>query len=222
MTSLLIGCGNLGEIILKGFQKSKKKIVVLEKKAKISKYILRRYENVIFLNAFNKVNWNDIEYIMICVKPADSSKILNEIKSFCCKNHLVISFVAGLRTTTISKLILSKSSVIRIMPNIFISSNNSASAVYSKDLKANLKKKITRDFKNFGKIVWVDHEKKIDFFTAMFGGGPAYFFYILDSLIFLLLIDTNSYIQCQINRQKLFHILFRLCNTLQFFDFYQF
>ena len=31
MTSLLIGCGNLGTIILKGFSLSKKKIIVLEK-----------------------------------------------------------------------------------------------------------------------------------------------------------------------------------------------
>ena len=31
MTSLLIGCGNLGKIILEGFIKKKKKISVLEK-----------------------------------------------------------------------------------------------------------------------------------------------------------------------------------------------
>ena len=39
MTSLLIGCGNLGEIILKGFNKSNKKILVLEQKVEISKHI---------------------------------------------------------------------------------------------------------------------------------------------------------------------------------------
>ena len=35
MTSLLIGCGNLGKIILEGFSKKKKKILVLEKNIKV-------------------------------------------------------------------------------------------------------------------------------------------------------------------------------------------
>ena len=37
MTSLLIGCGNLGKIILEGFSKKKKKILVLEKNIKVCK-----------------------------------------------------------------------------------------------------------------------------------------------------------------------------------------
>ena len=31
MTSLLVGCGNLGKIILEGFSKKKQQILVLEK-----------------------------------------------------------------------------------------------------------------------------------------------------------------------------------------------
>ena len=62
------------------------------------------------------------------------------------------------------------------MPNIFISSNNSSTAVYAKNLNTNIKNKIVRDFSEFGDIIWVKKEEKIDFFTAMFGGGPAYFF----------------------------------------------
>ena len=66
------------------------------------------------------------------------------------------------------------------MPNIFISSNNSSTAVYAKNLKSKIKKKVDKDFGDFGEIIWVNKEEKIDFFTAMFGGGPAYFFYILN------------------------------------------
>ena len=182
MTSLLIGCGNLGKIILEGFIKKKKKISVLEKNIKVCKNIKKKFSYVECFSNPNKVNWDKVNYIMICVKPKDSKKIFNEIKNYCNKNHVILSFIAGLQTKTISKLIISKSSVLRIMPNIFISSNNSSTAVYANNLNKNIKNKIVKDFGEFGDIIWVKKEEKINFFTAMFGGGPAYLFYILNCL----------------------------------------
>ena len=43
MTSLLIGCGNLGKIILDGFQKNKK-VYVLDNNLKINKRLLESIE----------------------------------------------------------------------------------------------------------------------------------------------------------------------------------
>ena len=180
MTSLLIGCGNLGQIILEEFSKKKRRISVLEKNIKVCKNIKKKFSNVDCFSDQKKVNWDKVNYIMICVKPKDSKKVISEIKNYCTKNHVILSFIAGLQTETISKWIISKSSVIRIMPNIFISSNNSSTAVYANNLKSKIKKKVDKDFGDFGEIIWVNKEEKIDFFTAMFGGGPAYFFYILN------------------------------------------
>ena len=47
-----------------------------------------------------------------------------------------------------------------------------------------MKKKLQR-FKSFGECIWLKNEKKMDFFTAMFGGGPAYFLYfrLFDQII---------------------------------------
>ena len=182
MTSLLIGCGNLGKIILEGFIKKKRKISVLEKNIKVRKNIKKKFSNVECFSDQSQVNWNKVNYIMICVKPKDSKKVVSEIKNYCNKNHVILSFIAGLQTKTISKWIISKSSVLRIMPNIFISSNNSSTAVYADKLNRKIKNKISKDFGEFGDIIWVEKEEKIDFFTAMFGGGPAYLFYILSCL----------------------------------------
>ena len=182
MTSLLIGCGNLGKIILEGFIKKKRKISVLEKNIKVRKNIKKKFSNVECFSDQSQVNWNKVNYIMICVKPKDSKKVISEIKNYCNKNHVILSFIAGLSSKTISKWIMSKVSVLRIMPNIFISSNNSSTAVYANNLKRNVKNKIVKDFGEFGDIIWIKKEEKIDFFTAMFGGGPAYLFYILNCL----------------------------------------
>ena len=180
MKSLLIGCGNLGKIILEGFVKKKKQISVLEQNIKVCRYIKKKFLNVECYRDQKQINWDKIKYIMICVKPNDSKKVLGEIKNYSNANHVIISFVAGLQTKTIAKWIMSKSSILRIMPNIFISSNNSSTAAYTQNLNTNIKNKVVRDFSEFGNILWVKKEEKIDFCTAMMGGGPAYFFYILD------------------------------------------
>ena len=195
MTSLLIGCGNLGKIVLEGFSKKKNKILVLEKNIRVCKNIKKKFSNVECFNDPKKVNWTKVNYIMICVKPNDSKKAISEIKIYCNKKHVILSFIAGLEIKTISKWIESNNSVLRIMPNIFISSNNSSTAVYAKNLNTNIKNKIVNDFSDFGNIIWLEKEEKIDFFTAMFGGGPAYFFYILNC--FNKIIKKNGFTERQ-------------------------
>ena len=81
MTSLLIGCGNLGKIILEGFSKKKKKIIVLEKNIKVSKEIKKKFSHVECFSDPKKVNWIKVNYIMLCVKPNDSKKVVSEIKN---------------------------------------------------------------------------------------------------------------------------------------------
>ena len=85
MTSLLIGCGNLGKIILEGFCKRKKKVLVLEKNIKVCKDIKKNFSHVECFSDPKKVNWIKVNYIMICVKPNDSKKVVSEIKNYCKK-----------------------------------------------------------------------------------------------------------------------------------------
>ena len=211
MTSLLIGCGNLGKIILERFSK-KKKILVLEKNIKVCKDIKKKFPNVECFSDPKKVYWIQVNYIMICVKPKDSKKVISEIKNYCNKKHVILSFIAGLEIKTISKWIVSKNLILRIMPNIFISSNNSSTAVYAKNLNSNIKNKIVRDFSEFGDIVWMKNEEKLNFFTAMFGGGPAYFFYILNC--FNNIIKKNGFTE----RQSISAIKLLLKGVLEYID----
>lgn len=180
MTSLLIGCGNLGEIILKGLLKKNKKVIVLEKSKKLIQKLVNKYKETKFYDNIHKINWDNIVYLMICIKPKDSKRVLEEIKYFYEKKHVIISFVAGLETKAISQTISVNCKIVRLMPNIFISSNKSSTAILTKNINHNQKNQVVKDLDNFGKIIWIENEKKFDFFTAMFGGGPAYLFFILE------------------------------------------
>ncbi|MFL2661179.1 MAG: pyrroline-5-carboxylate reductase family protein [Alphaproteobacteria bacterium] len=176
MTVLIIGCGNLGEIILNGLLKKKKKVVVFDKR-KIA--INKNKLNFEFVNNLNDVTWNGISIIMICVKPIDSMDLIKKLKNNILSKHIIMSFVAGLKVKKISKIIGNKCTIVRVMPNIFMSSGNSATGFFSEQNDKTIRNKISKLFEYFGLVIWLDNEKKLDFFTAMLGGGPAYFLFIL-------------------------------------------
>ena len=177
MTILILGCGNLGKIILDGLEKKKRKIVVFDKKKiALKKKITTNFKLV---HSLNEVKWKKIKIIMICVKPNDSLDLIRSLKSNILCDHIIMSFVAGLNVKKISKIIGNESTIVRVMPNIFMSSGNSATAFFSQKTDKIFRNRMSRLFEYFGVVIWLENEKKLDFFTAMIGGGPAYFFFIL-------------------------------------------
>ncbi|MEE2694897.1 MAG: pyrroline-5-carboxylate reductase dimerization domain-containing protein [Pseudomonadota bacterium] len=190
--SLLIGCGSLGKIILDGFHRKKEEIIVFDKDSSVLKKFKLKYKKIKFFNDLKQIDWKVLDYIMICVKPNNCRDLLSELKEYCVDKHIIISFVAGLQTKTIRSLLKKKHKrIVRIMPNIFISSNNSATAIFSNTLEDKHKKRINIDFSHFGSLIWVKKENRLDFFTALFGGGPAYIFYIL--LCFQKILIRNGF-----------------------------
>ena len=123
---------------------------------------------------------------MICVKPTDSTDLIKNLRNNILSKHVVMSFVAGLSIKKISKIIGSKYTIVRVMPNIFMSSGNSATALFSNRSDKTFRNSVRKLFGYFGVVVWMENEKKLDFFTAMLGGGPAYFLFILSCFSDLL------------------------------------
>ena len=174
---LLVGCGNLGKIILDGLLLEKKKVYLLEKNQNITKQI--NHKNCIIISKIDDQVLKKIGIILLCVKPNQTKEILNKCYNKT-KNKVFVSFVAGMKISSISNYLENKKQkIIRIMPNIFIQFNKSSSAIFSKNLTSNEKYKFKKLFSFFGFFVWLKNEDDFNFFTAMFGGGPAYFLYIM-------------------------------------------
>ena len=62
--SLLIGCGSLGKIILDGFRRKKKEIIVYDKDTSVLKKIKLSYKKIRLFNDFKQINWENLSYIM--------------------------------------------------------------------------------------------------------------------------------------------------------------
>ena len=180
---LIIGCGSLGYSIVQIFKSKKKKILVVENNK--SNFDLLKKESGKYFSVFRnlkEIKWDDIKYLMICVKPKDTHHLLNILKDYINKSTTIISFVAGIKLKTIKTNLGLKNRVIRFMPNLSIKYGQSITAVYSNNIVSKEKIKISDYFGFFGTIVWLKKEEDIDFFTAFFGGGPAYISLILEHL----------------------------------------
>ena len=180
--SLLLGCGNLGRIILDGILSNSMKVKVYEKNQKIQKTLKKlNKKNLEIINDLDGLKDKNFKYVLLCVKPGDSLSLIKEINTKISTKYIFISFVAGLETKKISEILKNKK-VIRMMPNILIGVGSSATGVYTKSPSKIFKKEISSNFSFFGFLEWLKEEEKMDFFTALYGGGPAYIFYFLEIL----------------------------------------
>lgn len=119
--------------------------------------------------------------ILFAVKPFVLRDVLNEIKPFITKEHIILSIAAGISTSTIEE-ILGNVPVIRIMPNTPALVNEGMSAVCKGHYAASEHSKIAGEiFNSVGKVVEAE-EKYIDIITAISGSGPAFYYYIIDEI----------------------------------------
>ena len=177
---LLVGCGSLGKIILDGLISPKNKITVLEKKLEKRKNI--NFSNVNVIKDYDSDITENFDYVLICVKPKDCRDFLKKFKDKKI-NTVFISFVAGLSINKIISIInYKKLKVVRIMPNILIKNNKSSTGIFTKNINVSTKKQILKIFKFFGYFYWLEKESDFHFFTAMYGGGPAYLLYFFECL----------------------------------------
>ncbi len=185
--SLLIGCGNLGKNILNGFYKKKKRILICDKNKNLLREIRKNYKNFFAVTEnLEDVSFEKIEYILLCIKPQHANEILKIISQKIEQKIKIISFVAGLKDKKVRSFFSHNIEVIRIMPNLLLKVNKSTTGTFSNNLSIYEKGKIEKEFSFFGKLIWLKEESQMDFFTAFFGGGPAYlcfFFEILSKIL---------------------------------------
>lgn len=181
----IIGCGNMGQALIKGVLESK-----LVAKGDLTGYdvIAERsgYVKETFVIRVADSNPDLIarsEVIILAVKPQQLDGLLVEVSRAFGPTQLLISVVAGITTRHIEGLIKAKVPLVRAMPNTpaLIGAGISAIAPGS-HCKPNDKEVARSIFQAVGEVVEVE-EELMDVVTAISGSGPAYFFYLIESLV---------------------------------------
>ena len=181
----IIGCGNMGESLLKGLSRIMEKstsIMVSETDALRRSEIQAKYKIIVEIDNNVLVKYSDI--VILAVKPQDFEKVLKQ--EVCCgisKDKLLISIAAGVTTKYIESVVGKDVPVIRVMPNMAAKIGEAISSISGgRFARAEDMKTAKEIFETAGEVVEVE-EDLVDSVTAISGSGPAYFFYMVEALI---------------------------------------
>lgn len=178
-----IGGGKMATAIMKGIINSNwcnsKNIFVSDKNEEALNCLKENYKVQTTVNNIDVVK--NAKIILFAVKPFVLRDVLNEIKPYITKEHVILSIAAGISIKTIEE-ILGDIPVIRIMPNTPALVNEGMSAVCKGTYAQNEHVEIAMEiFNSVGKVVKSD-EKYIDIITAISGSGPAFYYYIINEI----------------------------------------
>lgn len=179
----VIGAGVMGETLLSGLVRAGRRVdqlLVGEKREARAQELEERYGVAVVSNveAASKA-----DTVALVVKPQDMADVLREIAPVLRPGQLLVSLAAGITTEFIESHVPAGVAVVRVMPNTpaLVDQGMSAISAGSHCDDAHLAE-AEELMASVGKVVLVP-EKQQDAVTAISGSGPAYIFFVVESMI---------------------------------------
>lgn len=189
-TYAILGCGSMGTAILAGMIKGHIKpanIKVTAKRVESASALAKKFHVTGYSTDYqpnaNALAVEGAQIVLLAVKPAYITQVLDEIKHVLSEDALVISVAAGVTTATMEQFVASKVAVIRAMPNTPALINKGLTGISSGSrVSSDHLKLATELFDGVGKTLVIP-EEKIDALSTISGSGPAYVFYFIEEFI---------------------------------------
>lgn len=125
---------------------------------------------------------SEADIIVFAVKPQALVNVLKPLQGLIA-DKLVVSIVAGAEIATISSL-LATDKIVRVMPNTPALVQTGAHGLYATEAVSETDRELASQvLAATGLTLWLSSEAQIDAVTAVSGSGPAYFFYLMESMI---------------------------------------
>ena len=180
-----IGAGNMATALISGLinsDQSATKIIASSPEQEHLEKLSKDFGIKTTNNNLEIVDNSDI--VILAVKPNIVQAVIDEIKDVATdKDILIISIAAGVKIEKIESQLGSPMRVIRAMPNTPASIMEGVTAICANsNAQSNDIENAKLLFECVGKITHIN-EKDIDIFTALIGSGPAYIFYLIESLL---------------------------------------
>lgn len=185
MRITIIGCGNMGLTYARSFlqyHKATKNDLLLV--AENTEHSLKLKEQDLGNVTVGVTNESlDTDVIILSVKPQDLNKLVPELSGKIHKETLLISILAGVKLKKL-KEVLKHSFLVRAMPNM-PAQYGLGITVYtpSGDVSIHHISTVENLMSTTGRTFMIDNEDLMDGVTAVSGSGPAYFYYIVQTMI---------------------------------------
>jgi pyrroline-5-carboxylate reductase len=183
MTVAIIGAGVMGETLLSGLIRAGRRtddLLVGEKRRERATELQERYGVSVVSNidAAQKA-----DTVVLVVKPQDMSDLLGELSAVVRPGQLVVSLAAGITTAFIEARLPDGVAVVRVMPNTpaLVDEGMAAISRGSHCDESHLAEAESL-MASTGRVIQVP-ERQQDAVTAISGSGPAYLFFVVESMI---------------------------------------
>lgn len=181
-----IGGGNMATAIIRGLLARD----VAAERIAVSEPSERRRETLAALLPGGRVRADNgdvaaaADVLVLSVKPQVMAEVLPPLADAVqAKRPLVVSIAAGIRSADIDRWLGGGLAVVRCMPNQPALIGEGMTVLYANERALPVSELADEVLSAAGPTLWVDEESMIDAATAISGSGPAYFFYLMESLI---------------------------------------
>ena len=177
-----IGGGNMAQALIGGLISRglpENQIQVADPVEQI-RLILQEKNIAVFSDNAKAIENADV--VVLAVKPQVLADVLKPLHSLF-EGKLIISIVAGVTIEIIAAL-TGTQRIVRVMPNTPALVQTGAHGMYADASVSQEDRNLTgKILAATGLGLWVNTEAQIDAVTAVSGSGPAYFFYLMESMI---------------------------------------
>ncbi|NYE36883.1 pyrroline-5-carboxylate reductase [Nocardioides cavernae] len=183
MSTAIIGAGVMGETLLSGLVRAGRRVdqlMVGEKRSERATELEERYGVAVVSNREAAAR---ADTVALVVKPQDMGDVLDEIAPDLRAGQLLVSLAAGITTGFIESRVPDGVAVVRVMPNTpaLVDEGMAAISPGSHCDEAHLTE-VESLMASTGKVLRIP-EKQMDAVTAISGSGPAYIFFVVESMI---------------------------------------
>jgi pyrroline-5-carboxylate reductase len=183
MSTAIIGAGVMGETLLSGLVRAGRRVdqlMVGEKRPERARELEERYGVAVVSNREAAAK---ADTVALVVKPQDMGDVLDEIAPDLRAGQLLVSLAAGITTSFIESRVPDGVAVVRVMPNTpaLVDEGMAAISPGSHCDESHLTEAESL-MASTGKVLRIP-EKQMDAVTAISGSGPAYIFFVVESMI---------------------------------------
>ena len=180
-TVMLVGCGNMGRAMLKGWMKAAPDLTALVVEPDAD---LREAAAALGAQVFAKIGAVPRgvapALIFLAVKPQVMANVLLDYESY---DATFVSIAAGVTVATLREGLGPDARVIRCMPNTPAAIGLGMMVCYPTDTVTTAARSLTdRLLATSGDVAWIEQERLMDAVTAVSGSGPAYVFHMIECL----------------------------------------
>jgi pyrroline-5-carboxylate reductase len=179
----IIGAGVMGEALLSGLVRAGRRVdnlLVGEKRPERARELEERYGVAVVSNVEAARKGDTVALV---VKPQDMEEVLAEIAPELRAGQLLVSLAAGITTAFIESRVPTGVAVVRVMPNTpaLVDEGMAAISPGSNCDEEHLAE-VESLMASIGQVIRIP-ERQQDAVTAISGSGPAYIFFVVESMI---------------------------------------